>query len=111
MALRLFFHEAKPRQQLPYDLDHEMQDVRQKGEEVKEVSIGLDGDWFLRTSSRHGMSPPMYRPLHPSPHVGLKHEILPQCAKQNTVVRTWFQTSCYSRTSSNKRPVSVSHTT
>jgi hypothetical protein len=43
-----------------------MQDVRQKGEELKEVSIGLDGDWFLRTSARHGMSPSMLLPLHPS---------------------------------------------
>ena len=33
-----------------------MEDVRQNGEEVEEVSIGLDGDWFLRTSARHGTS-------------------------------------------------------
>jgi hypothetical protein len=31
----------------------EMEDVRQKGEEVEEVSIGLDGDWFLLTNARH----------------------------------------------------------
>jgi hypothetical protein len=30
-----------------------MEDVRRKGEEVEEVSIGLDGDWFLRTNARH----------------------------------------------------------
>jgi len=30
-----------------------MEDIRRKGEEVEQVSIGLDGDWFLRTSSRH----------------------------------------------------------
>jgi hypothetical protein len=29
-----------------------MEDVRGKGEEVEEVSIGLDGDWFLRTDAR-----------------------------------------------------------
>jgi len=38
-------------------LDSEMEDVRQQGEEVEEVSIGLDGDWFLRTSARQGTSP------------------------------------------------------
>src|SRR5579863_2383754 len=31
-----------------------MEDVREKGEEVEEVSIGLNGDWFLRTDARHG---------------------------------------------------------
>ncbi len=37
-----------------------MEEVRRKGEEVEEVSIGLDGDWFLRTNARHGTYfPPM----------------------------------------------------
>lgn len=31
-----------------------MEDVRLKGEEVHVVSMGLDGDWFLRTDTRHG---------------------------------------------------------
>ena len=48
--------EAGPRKQLPHDLDREMEDVRRKGEKVEEVSIGLDGDWFLRTNARHGTS-------------------------------------------------------
>ncbi|KAH9958032.1 hypothetical protein BC827DRAFT_622636 [Russula dissimulans] len=30
-----------------------MEDVRRKGEEVQEISVGLDGDWFLRTDARH----------------------------------------------------------
>jgi len=38
---------------LPRDLADVMEDVRTKGEEVQEVSIGLDGDWFLRTDARH----------------------------------------------------------
>ncbi|KAI0252133.1 hypothetical protein BJV78DRAFT_1205003 [Lactifluus subvellereus] len=38
---------------LPHDLDGEINDAKQKGEEVEEVSIGLDGDWFLRTDRRH----------------------------------------------------------
>jgi len=45
--------DAGPRQGLPHDLAREIEDVRQKGEEVEEVSIGLDGDWFLRTNARH----------------------------------------------------------
>ncbi|KAI9458917.1 hypothetical protein BJY52DRAFT_1267932 [Lactarius psammicola] len=40
-------------QGLPHDLASMMEDVRSKGEEVEEVSIGLDGDWFLRTNVRH----------------------------------------------------------
>lgn len=40
-------------QGLPHDLADVMEDVRSKGEEVEEVSIGLDGDWFLRTDARH----------------------------------------------------------
>ena len=42
-----------------------MEDVRQNGEEVEEVSIGLDGDWFLRTSARHGTSPHTREPRVP----------------------------------------------
>ncbi|KAI0263061.1 hypothetical protein BC834DRAFT_888945 [Gloeopeniophorella convolvens] len=38
---------------LPHDLADVMEDVRRKGEEVEEVSTGLDGDWFLRTNARH----------------------------------------------------------
>jgi len=45
------------RRVLPHDLADEMEDVRRKDEEVEEVSIGLDGDWFLRTSARQGTSP------------------------------------------------------
>jgi hypothetical protein len=54
------------RRELPHDLDREMEDVREKGEEVEEVSIGLDGDWFLRTDSRHGTFPPTSDPAFPS---------------------------------------------
>jgi hypothetical protein len=50
-------HEAELRRGLPRDLAREMEDVRYKGEEVEEVSIGLDGDWFLRTNARHCTSP------------------------------------------------------
>ena len=46
--------EARYRQGLPYDLANVMEDVRRMSEEVEEVSIGLDGDWFLRTNARHG---------------------------------------------------------
>ena len=42
-------YEAGSRRELPHDLANEMEDVREKGEEVEEVSIGVDGDWFLRT--------------------------------------------------------------
>jgi hypothetical protein len=51
---------------LPYDLDHELEDVRRKGEEVEEVSIGLDADWFLRTNARHGTFPSTPEPALPS---------------------------------------------
>jgi hypothetical protein len=61
----LFCHGARCRRGLPYDLDHEMEDIRRKGEEVEEVSIGLDGDWFLRTNTRHGTFPPMSKPPTP----------------------------------------------
>jgi hypothetical protein len=53
----LFCHGARCRRGLPYDLVHEVEDIRRKGEEVEEVSIGLDGDWFLRTNSLHGNVP------------------------------------------------------
>ena len=58
----LFFHGARCRRGLPHDLDRQMEDVRRKGEEVEEVSIGLDGDWFLRTDSRHGTFLPISKP-------------------------------------------------
>jgi hypothetical protein len=34
-----------------------MEGVREKGEEVKGVSIGRNGDWFLRTNTRYGTFP------------------------------------------------------
>ena len=42
-----------------------MQDIKRKGEEVEEVSIGLDGDWFLRTNARHGTFLPIPKPRTP----------------------------------------------
>jgi len=56
-SLRLSSHELGPRRELPHDLAREIECVREKGEEVEEVSVGLDGDWFLRTNARHGASP------------------------------------------------------
>jgi hypothetical protein len=47
-------HKASSRQGLSRDLDREMEDVRRKGEEVQQLSTGLDGDWFLRTDKRLG---------------------------------------------------------
>ena len=61
----VFSNEAICRRGLPHDLDREMEDIRSKGEEVEEVSIGLDGDWFLRTDSRHGTFPPISKPRTP----------------------------------------------
>jgi hypothetical protein len=88
----LFCHRAKCRRGLPYDLDHQMEDIRRKGEEVEEVSIGLDGDWFLRTNSRHGTFPPMSNPRTPIDpmYPWLKQETtMLQHAKQSTAgVRT-----------------------
>jgi hypothetical protein len=87
----LFFHGARYRRELPHDLDREMEDVRRKGEEVEDVSIGLDGDWFLRTNTRHGMFPPMSKPRTPINPIcpWLKQETtMLQHAKQSTGVRT-----------------------
>jgi hypothetical protein len=53
-SLIVLCRSKRLRRGLPYDLDREMEDVRRKGEEVQEVSIGLDADWFLRTNARHG---------------------------------------------------------
>jgi hypothetical protein len=61
----LSYHGARCRRGLPHDLEREMEDIRRKGEEVEEVSIGLDGDWFLRTNNRHGAFPPMSKPRTP----------------------------------------------
>jgi hypothetical protein len=58
----LSYHGARCRRGLPHDLDREMEDIRRRGEDVEEVSIGLDGDWFLRTNNRHGTFPPMSKP-------------------------------------------------
>ena len=65
----LFCHGARCRRELPYDLDRQMEDVRRKGEEVEEVSVGLNGDWFLRTNCRHGtllLIPKPRTPINPS---------------------------------------------
>jgi hypothetical protein len=53
-------HQAGFRRELPHDLANEIEDAREKGEEVEEVSVGLDGDWFLRTDGRHGTFPPLW---------------------------------------------------
>lgn len=58
-------HEAGTRQELPHDLVREVEDVRRKGEKVEEVSIGLNGDWFLRSNARHGMLSSHARPHIP----------------------------------------------
>jgi hypothetical protein len=108
----LFCHGGRCRRGLPHDLDREMEDVRRKGEEVEEVSLGLDGDWFLRTNTRHGTFPPMSKPRTPINTINpwLKQgTTMLQHAKQTTGVRTWFQTSSSSCSSSNK-PISVSRT-
>jgi hypothetical protein len=36
-----------------------LEDARRKGEQVEELSSGLDGDWFLRTNARHGTYTPV----------------------------------------------------
>lgn len=51
---------------LPSDLDREMERIRIKGEEVKAMSIGRNGDWFLRTDTRYGTFPPTPDPALPS---------------------------------------------
>ena len=65
-------HDVRSRCELPRDLARQIEDTRLHGEEVKELSVGLDGDWFLRTNIRRGRySPtsnlvlPSIRPLHP----------------------------------------------
>ena len=87
----LFCHGARCRRGLPYDLDREMEDIRRKGEEVEHVSIGLDGDWFLRTNTRHGTFPPMSKLRTPISPINpwLKQETtMLQHAKQSTGVWT-----------------------
>lgn len=54
------------RRNLPYGLACEIEDARQKCEEVEKVSVGLDDDWFLRTDARYGMSFPHASPAFPS---------------------------------------------
>jgi hypothetical protein len=61
----LFCYGQRCRQGLPYDLNREMEDVKRKGEEVEGLSIGLDGDWFLRTNARHGTFSSMSKPRSP----------------------------------------------
>lgn len=41
------------RRNLPHDLADEIEDARDKGESVLNVSVGVDGDWFIRTEVRH----------------------------------------------------------
>ena len=87
----LFCHKARIRRELPHDLDLVMEDARRKGEEVEEVSIGVDGDWFLRTNARHGTLPPTPEPASPSIpfRPWLKQETtMPQHAKRSTLART-----------------------
>lgn len=51
-------YEVMCRRDLPHDLARAIEGAKEKGEEVQRVSTGLDGDWFLRTDMRHGMSYP-----------------------------------------------------
>jgi hypothetical protein len=48
-----------------------MEGVKQKGEEIKGVSVGRNGDWFLRTNTRYGTFP------RPIPHSHHPHLSLP----------------------------------
>lgn len=57
--------ETGTRQELPHDLVREVEDVQRKGEKVEEISIGLNGDWFLRSNARHGMFPHTREPHIP----------------------------------------------
>lgn len=66
-----------------------MEDARRKGEEVEEVAIGVDGDWFLRTNARHGTLPPTPEPAPPINPTWLKQDTtMPQRAKHSTIERT-----------------------
>lgn len=64
-------------QGIPQDLASVVEDARRKGEEVEEVSIGLDGDWFLRTNARHAC-----KTQHVSPEMVSNVELFAQLAKQ-----------------------------
>jgi hypothetical protein len=76
--------KARSRKGLPLDLAREIEDVRQKGEEVREVSTGLDGDWFLRTDRRHGTSGPTNMHSHFDQVCPSLTETMPQRSKGNT---------------------------
>ena len=107
----LFFQGERCRQGLPHDLDREMEGIRRKGEEVEEVSIGLNGDWFLRTDARHGTFPPISKPrtpINPTYPLLKQETMILQHSKQRTGAGTWSQTLSNSCSSSN-RPVSHSH--
>ena len=64
-----------------------MEEVRKKGEDVLEVSVGLDGDWFLRTDARHGTPDPTF-PSIPLPWTKTSTVMMLQHAKQYTTIRT-----------------------
>ena len=70
-AIELSQKEA-PRQKLPYDPAGEIDDAPEKGEEVEEVSVGVNGDWFLlssdhnMTDQRNGTSALTHQPRVPS---------------------------------------------
>jgi hypothetical protein len=102
--------KQKLRRGLPYDLESEMKGVKQKGEEVKTVSIGCNGDWFLRTNTRYGMSPPMPEPINSICPWLTQETTMPQRAKLVTVMGPGLQTWSNSHNKS-KRAVSVSQTT
>jgi hypothetical protein len=75
------------RRGLPPDLDRVIEDARHKGEEVQQLSIGLDGDWFLRTDNRHGTSCP-----HDLSHPSSLTKIMSQRTKHNMPIHILFLT-------------------
>ncbi|KAF8271810.1 hypothetical protein EI94DRAFT_1697828 [Lactarius quietus] len=91
-------------QGIPQDLVQVLEDVRRKGEEVEELSMGLDADWFLRTNARHAC-----KTQHNSPGVVSNVELFAQLAAQGGLNLQQYAIQCFTFVPDSTGYVTVMH--
>ncbi|KAH9039533.1 hypothetical protein EDB85DRAFT_1928658 [Lactarius pseudohatsudake] len=91
-------------QGLPHDLANTIEDVRNKGEAVEEVSVGLDGDWFLRSNARHAC-----KTQHNTAGMVSNVELFAQLAAQGGLNLEQYAIQCFTFVPDSSGYVTVLH--
>jgi len=89
---------------LPPDLAQVLEDARRKGEQVEELSSGLDGDWFFRTNARHAC-----KTQHVSAGMMSNVELFAQLAAQGGLNLQHYAIQCFTFVPDSTGYVTVLH--